>query len=94
MSFLDMDERLLGAGRSRSIWSTARWWTARIFPNMVDITLVEGAVSSEDDLRKIRKVRAHTKVLVSLGDCAVTCNVPGDAQSIRGESRPDSRLCG
>jgi NAD-reducing hydrogenase small subunit len=26
---------------------------------------------------KIKKVRAHTKILVSLGDCAVTSNIPG-----------------
>jgi NAD-reducing hydrogenase small subunit len=38
---------------------------------------VEGAVSSEDDLRKILEVRRKTKILVSLGDCAVTANVPG-----------------
>ncbi len=47
------------------------------FPEHVDVTLVEGAVSSEEDLRKIKMVRAHTSVLVSLGDCAVTSNVPG-----------------
>ena len=44
---------------------------------MADVTLIEGAVSSEEDLEKIKKVRAHTKILVSLGDCAVTANVPG-----------------
>jgi NAD-reducing hydrogenase small subunit len=43
----------------------------------VNITLVEGSVSSEDDLEKIKKVRAHTDLLVSLGDCAVTGNIPG-----------------
>jgi NAD-reducing hydrogenase small subunit len=47
------------------------------FPDDVDVTLVEGAVSSEDDLRKILEVRSKTKILVSLGDCAVTANVPG-----------------
>ncbi len=26
---------------------------------------------------KIMKVRAHTNILVSLGDCAITSNVPG-----------------
>ena len=30
----------------------------------------------DGNLAKIRKVRAHTKTLVSLGDCAVTSNVP------------------
>ena len=46
-------------------------------PADVDVTLVEGAVSTEDDLRRILEVRARTKILVSLGDCAVTSNVPG-----------------
>ena len=40
------------------------------------MTLVEGAVTSEEDLHKIRLVRSRTKILISLGDCAVTGNVP------------------
>jgi len=75
MSLLDMDERLLAlAARADLVYSPLV--DRKDFPELVDVTLVEGAVSSEDDLRKIRKVRAHTKVLVSLGDCAVTSNVP------------------
>ena len=50
---------------------------AKEFPENVDITLVEGAVSSEEDLHKIQIVRQRTTTLVSLGDCAVTANVPG-----------------
>ena len=50
---------------------------AKEFPENVDLTLVEGAVSSEEDLHKIQIVRERTKTLVSLGDCAVTSNVPG-----------------
>ena len=49
---------------------------AKEFPENVDVTLVEGAVSSEEDLHRIRLVRARTRLLVSLGDCAVTGNVP------------------
>ncbi|MBI5094997.1 MAG: NADP oxidoreductase [Candidatus Hydrogenedentes bacterium] len=75
MSFLDMDERLVGlADKIELVYSPLV--DNKVFPDDVDVTLVEGAVSSEDDLAKIRKVRAHTKVLVSLGDCAVTGNVP------------------
>ena len=59
------------------ISSTARWSTPKNFLEDVDVTLVEGAVSSEEDLHKIKIVRARTKTLVSLGDCAVTANVPG-----------------
>ena len=42
----------------------------------MDVVLVEGAVSSEEDVEKIQKIRQRSKVLVSLGDCAVTANVP------------------
>ncbi len=75
MSFLDMDERLLElAEHVELVYSPLV--DIKEFPEMVDVTLVEGAVSSEEDLAKIRKVRAHTRILVSLGDCAVTSNVP------------------
>ena len=81
MSFLDMDERLLAlAGKADLVYSPLV--DAKEFPADVDITLVEGAVSSEEDLHKIKMVRERTKILVSLGDCAVTANVPGDAQSV------------
>ncbi len=75
MSFLDIDERILDlAAQADLVYSPLV--DAKDFPEMVDITLIEGAVSNEDDYSKIKKVRAHTKVLVSLGDCAVTANVP------------------
>jgi NAD-reducing hydrogenase small subunit len=75
MSFLDIDERLLLlAERADLVYSPLV--DRKDFPEEVDITLVEGAISNEEDLAKIKKVRAHTKVLVSLGDCAVTSNVP------------------
>nr|WP_095041684.1 NADP oxidoreductase [Candidatus Promineifilum breve] len=75
MSFLDIDERILDlAAQADLVYSPLV--DAKEFPDMVDITLIEGAVSSEDDYNKIRKVRAHTRLLVSLGDCAVTANVP------------------
>jgi NAD-reducing hydrogenase small subunit len=48
--------------------------------------LVEGAVSSEEDLEKIRHIRARTKILVSLGDCAVTGNVPSLRNTVGAES--------
>ena len=76
MSFLDMDERLLTvSGLADLVYSPLV--DAKEFPEEVDVTLVEGAVSSEEDLHKIKLVRARTKILVSLGDCAVTANVPG-----------------
>jgi len=75
MSFLDMDHRLLDlAPKLDLVYSPLVDY--KDFPEEVDVTLVEGSVSSEDDLAKVRKIRKHSKILVSLGDCAVTGNVP------------------
>ena len=75
MSFLDMDERLLTvSGMADLVYGPLV--DAKEFPEDVDVTLVEGAVSSEEDLHKIQVIRRRTKTLVSLGDCAVTANVP------------------
>jgi NAD-reducing hydrogenase small subunit len=75
MSLLDMDERLLEiAGKIELVYSPVV--DAKEFPDNVDLTLVEGAVANEEDIEKIKRVRARTKQLVSLGDCAVTGNVP------------------
>jgi NAD-reducing hydrogenase small subunit len=48
----------------------------------VDVTLVEGAVSSQDDLSRLRNIRQRTRLLISVGDCAVTGNVPAMRNSI------------
>ena len=75
MSVLDTDERLIELARKVTVvWGPLV--DHKEFPADVDVTLVEGAVSSEDDVHRIRLVRERTKILVSLGDCAVTGNVP------------------
>lgn len=85
MSFLDIDDRLLAlAEHIELVYSPLV--DRKDFPDEVDITLVEGAVSSEYDLEKIRHVREHTHTLISLGDCAVTGNVPSLRNSLTTES--------
>ena len=75
MSLLDMDERLLElAGKIELVFGP--YVDVKEFPENVDVALVEGAVASDEDLEKIRVVRARSRVLISLGDCAVTANVP------------------
>lgn len=75
MSFLDMDERLVElSGQFDLVYSPLVDY--KQFPAHVDIVLVEGSVSTDEDEHKIRMVRARTGTLVSLGDCAVTGNVP------------------
>jgi NAD-reducing hydrogenase small subunit len=74
MSLLDLDERLIElSSQFQLVYSPLV--DRKTFPDRVDVTLVEGAVASVDDLKKIRKIREHTRVLVSLGDCALTGNV-------------------
>lgn len=75
MSLLDMDERLVELAEHIEIVYSPLV-DRKDYPDHVDVALVEGAVSSTADEAKIKKIRAHTGVLVALGDCAVTGNVP------------------
>jgi len=75
MSFLDLDERLLAIAELVDV-VYSRIVDTKEYPDEVDIALVEGAVASVDDEKKIQKIRAHTKLLVAMGDCAITGNVP------------------
>ncbi|TVQ86909.1 MAG: NADP oxidoreductase [Chromatiaceae bacterium] len=75
MSFLDMDERLVDlADRIHIVYSPLV--DAKDLPEQVDLGILEGSVSNEEDLHKVKAFRKHCKLLVSLGDCAVNGNVP------------------
>ena len=75
MSLLDIDAAIFEVARKADL-VYGPLVDAQEFPDGVDVTLVEGAVSSQEDLKKLQKIRARTRVLVALGDCAVTGNVP------------------
>jgi NAD-reducing hydrogenase small subunit len=81
MSLLDMDAAIISLGRKIDL-VYGPLVDAQEFPEEVDVTLVEGAVSSQDDLAKIQKIRQRTNLLISMGDCAVTGNVPGMRNSV------------
>jgi NAD-reducing hydrogenase small subunit len=87
MSLLDMDERLIEIAQQVDV-VCGPYVDIKEFPENVDITLVEGAVSSEEDLHKIKKIRERSKLLVCMGDCALTANVP----SMRNAWEPDEVL--
>ena len=75
MSLLDIDEALVAvAPRIEMVYGPLV--DAQEFPENVDVTLIEGAVSNHDDLEHVRTARARSRLLVALGDCAVTSNVP------------------
>jgi NAD-reducing hydrogenase small subunit len=74
MSFLDMDEGLLDiAQKITLVYSPIA--DIKEFPENVAVTLIEGAVANDEQKATLEKVRTHTKLLISLGDCAVTGNV-------------------
>jgi NAD-reducing hydrogenase small subunit len=75
MSFLDIDERLLELAPLIDLVYSPLVDT-KDYPENVDVVLLEGAVSSVEDLEKVRHIRSRTKIVIALGDCAVTSNVP------------------
>lgn len=81
MSLLDVDE-LLVALVERVDLVYGPLVDVPEYPDSVDVALVEGAVSSTGDQRLAQTIRAKTKVLISLGDCAVTSNVPSMRNTI------------
>ena len=73
MSLLDIDERILEVAKLADIVKSPIV-DGKEFPE-VDVALVEGAVASDEHLKEIRHIRERSKILISLGDCAVTGNV-------------------
>ena len=75
MSLLDIDERLIELAQQVDIVYSPLV-DGKHLPETVDVGIIEGSVSNEEDLAKAREFRRHCKYLISLGDCAVTGNVP------------------
>lgn len=74
MSFLDMDERLIElADKMDLVFSPLA--DVKEFPADVDVTLVEGAISSDEHEKFAHLIRKNSRYVVSFGDCAVTGNV-------------------
>jgi NAD-reducing hydrogenase small subunit len=75
MSFLDMDERLVDLAQQIDVVYSPLV-DAKTLPEQVDVGIIEGSISNEEDEHKARLFRERCKLLVSLGDCAVNGNVP------------------
>ncbi len=88
MSLLDMDEKLIDLAEKIDLVYSPLVDT-KDFPENVDVAIVEGAVSTTEDLHKIKLIRKNSKVLVALGDCAVTGNIPSMRTVITLESMLD-----
>ena len=74
MSFLDLDERLIDLTKKVEVVYSPLV-DIKEFPEKVDVTLIEGAVANEEQNEILKKARGQSKIVISLGDCAVTGNV-------------------
>jgi NAD-reducing hydrogenase small subunit len=82
MSFLDLDEFLIDlAAKAEVVFSPVV--DQKVYPEGVDVCLIEGAICNEENLHLAKIVRERTKVVVSFGDCAVTANVPSMRNPLR-----------
>ncbi|MET7768322.1 oxidoreductase [Nocardia sp. NPDC005366] len=69
LSLLDCEDELLTlAGRLRIVHFTEASSAAE--PGPFDVSLVEGSVTTPDELRRIAEIRAQSRILVAIGACA------------------------
>jgi NAD-reducing hydrogenase small subunit len=74
MSFLDMDERLIElSGKIDLVYSPIA--DVKEFPRDVDVALVEGAVTNNENEEMAHLIRRNSRFVVGFGDCAVSGNV-------------------
>ncbi|MDD2906422.1 MAG: hypothetical protein PHH41_08370 [Sulfurimonas sp.] len=74
MSILDMDAKLIEIAQFVDVVYSP-YVDTKEFPKDVDLTIIEGALSTDHDLEMIRKIRANSKYIIGLGDCAITGNI-------------------
>jgi NAD-reducing hydrogenase small subunit len=77
MSLLDLDEWLFVLAEQVEVVYSPVASDVKIYPEAVDVCLVEGAVANTDNLALALQLRQRTAVVVSFGDCAISANVPG-----------------
>lgn len=83
MAILDLDARLLDlASRVELVYGPLV--DVKDVPADIDVCLVEGAVSAAEHRHLLRRLRARSRLLVALGDCAVTGNVTAMRDGVGG----------
>ena len=75
MSLLDLDDWLFELARFADVVYSPIASDCKIFPDNVDVVLVEGAVAGADHRAMALRLRRCSRLVVALGDCAVTGNV-------------------
>jgi sulfhydrogenase subunit delta len=95
LSLLDCEDELLAVADSVQIAYFLEATRVEI-KGPYDISLVEGSITTEDEARRIRKVRAQSRLLVAIGACATAGGIQGlknlaDVEHLVGRvyARPD-----
>ena len=75
MSLLDIDERILQLVDLVE-FDKSPINDIKTFTRPVDVGLLEGGISNEENLEWVREFRKNCKILISVGQCAITGGVP------------------
>jgi sulfhydrogenase subunit delta len=78
LSLLALEDELVGLSGKLDVVHFLEA-TSRIEPGPYDVALVEGSISTEKDVQRIRQVRRDSKYLVTIGACATA----GGIQALR-----------
>jgi NAD-reducing hydrogenase small subunit len=76
MSFLDLDERLVDLFKLIDILFSPIVDTKVKDMPQVDVAIVEGCVNNTDQEHELKMLRDRCKILIAIGDCAITGNIP------------------
>jgi sulfhydrogenase subunit delta len=95
LSLLDCEDELLAVAGAIEI-ANFREASRAVVEGPYDLSLVEGSITTPDDARRIREVRAQTRTLVTIGACATSGGIQalrnfGDVEEFRRVvyARPD-----
>jgi len=81
MSLLDIDERILQLVDLVE-FDKSPINDIKTFTRPVDVGLLEGGISNEENLEWLREFRKNCKILISVGQCAITGGVPAMRNTI------------
>ena len=75
MSFLDIDEKILDLIELVDFHKSPIN-DIKQFSQMCDIGLIEGGCCNDENIHVLKDFRAHCKILVSVGECAIMGGLP------------------
>jgi NAD-reducing hydrogenase small subunit len=81
MSLLDIDERLLELADLVDL-DCSPFDDKKVFDGQVDVGFIEGGCANEHNVQVLRDFRAHCRILVSVGACAINGGVPAMRNTI------------